>query len=155
MTRIPECEKVKFRSLFLLMLMVSTCFSIGVAGPRPEDAITEDALKAHVRFLSDDLLEGRGTATRGHEIAARYVASEFESMGLKPAGDSNTFFQTVHLRRTEFKQNQSAFSLVMNGEEKPQTLETDWYSVGDVMRKDTSAEGKVVFVGMGLVAPEM
>jgi Peptidase family M28 len=137
------------------MLMVSTCFSIGVAGPRPEDAITEDALKAHVRFLSDDLLEGRGTATRGHEIAARYVASEFESMGLKPAGDNNTFFQTVHLRRTEFKQNQSAFSLVMNGEEKPQTLETDWYSVGDVMRKDTSAEGKVVFVGMGLVAPEM
>src|SRR3954469_21697488 len=125
MTRIPECEKVKFRSLFLLMLMVSTCFSIGVAGPRPEDAITEDALKAHIQFLSDDLLEGRGTATRGHEIAAKYVAEQFEAMGLKPAGDQGPYFQRVPFRQAIFQSEKSSVVLTVNGSEQPLGNETD------------------------------
>jgi hypothetical protein len=138
-----------------MVLFATALFGADAAFSNPEDAITADALRAHVRFLSDDLLEGRGTATRGHEIAARYVASEFESMGLKPAGDDGTYLQQVHLRRVSFKADESRFSLTVNGQEKPQTLETDWFTGGDPMRKDTSVEGKVVFVGMGIVAPEM
>ncbi len=49
-------------------------------------------------FLADDLLEGRGTGKRGHEIAARYVAAQFEAMGLKPAGLDGTYYQRVPLR---------------------------------------------------------
>ena len=44
-----------------------------------------DEFRAHMAFLSDDLLEGRGTATRGHELAARYIAAQFEALGLQPA----------------------------------------------------------------------
>jgi multiple sugar transport system substrate-binding protein len=50
-----------------------------------------------VTFLSDDLLEGRESGTRGHEIAARYIASQFALLGLKPAGENGGWFQPVGL----------------------------------------------------------
>jgi len=48
--------------------------------------IRPQALRAHMEFLADDLLEGRGTGTRGFQLAANYVRAQFEEMGLKPAG---------------------------------------------------------------------
>lgn len=48
--------------------------------------IRPEAIRADMRFLADDLLEGRATGTRGHEIAAKFMATEFEAMGLEPAG---------------------------------------------------------------------
>jgi peptidase M28-like protein len=122
---------------------------------KPEDSITPEGLRAHVRFLSDDLLEGRGTATRGHAIATKYVAAQFEGMNLKPAGDDGTYFQTVHLRQAFLQSDKSSFSIVTNGQEQPLQFSKEWYSGGDFLRTDTSAEGQVVFVGFGLTAPEM
>ncbi len=137
--------------------MVTLALSLAAAAQtaQPQDSIKPEVLRAHVRFLSDDLLEGRGTATRGHEIAARYVASQFESIGLKPAGDNNTYFQAVHLRQVIWKPEQSSFSITLNGQEQAQVLERDWYAGGDSTRTESSVEGSVVFVGMGLVAPEL
>ena len=63
-------------------------------------AFSPERFRAHVEFLADDLLEGRDTGTRGHEIAARYVASQFESFGLKPGGDEGSWYQQVTLQRT-------------------------------------------------------
>ena len=44
--------------------------------------IRPETIRAHMSFLADDLLEGRGTGTNGFEIAAKYVASQFASYGL-------------------------------------------------------------------------
>src|SRR5213594_4104696 len=60
-------------------------------------AIRESALRAHVKFLSDDRLEGRGTGAKGGETAALYVAEQFEAMGLKGAGAKGSFWQPVSL----------------------------------------------------------
>ena len=49
--------------------------------------IDAERIRAHVRFLSHDLLEGRGTGQRGGDIAAEYIATQFALDGLKPAGD--------------------------------------------------------------------
>ena len=49
-------------------------------------------IRAHVKFLASDLLEGRGTGQRGGDIAAEYIATEFAFYGLKPAGDDGTYF---------------------------------------------------------------
>src|SRR5215472_10926480 len=57
--------------------------------------IDPEHIRAHVRFLSLDLLEGRGTGQRGGDIAAEYIATQFWSYGLKAAGDNGTFFQKV------------------------------------------------------------
>src|SRR5579863_7325602 len=50
-------------------------------------------IRAHVKFLASDLLEGRGTGQRGGDIAAEYIATEFALYGLKPAGDNGTYMQ--------------------------------------------------------------
>jgi hypothetical protein len=69
-----------------------------VAAPPPV-AFTSESFRAHVNFLADDLLEGRGTGTRGHEIAARYVATQFEGLGLKPGGENGTWYQRATFRK--------------------------------------------------------
>ncbi|HET8549431.1 MAG TPA: hypothetical protein VFL57_15570 [Bryobacteraceae bacterium] len=66
----------------------------------PQTAIAPEALKAHVRFLASDLLEGRSTPSKGQDIAAEYIAAQFARTGLQTAsGDS--WFQEVRLIRRE------------------------------------------------------
>src|SRR2546429_4545179 len=62
------------------------------------EQLAKEPFRAHMAFLAADLLEGRGTGTRGQELAARYVAAQFEVLGLTPAGTAGTFYQRVPLR---------------------------------------------------------
>ena len=57
--------------------------------------ITGDRIRPHVKFLSSDLLEGRGVGTRGERLATEYIATQFALAGAKPAGDRGTYFQRV------------------------------------------------------------
>src|SRR5712672_877639 len=57
--------------------------------------VDPEHIRANVRFLSHDLLEGRGTGQRGGDIAAEYIATQFALYGLKPDGDSGTYMQKV------------------------------------------------------------
>lgn len=72
------------------------------SGAQAEDStaptFSPDAFEAHVAFLADDLLEGRQTGSRGHEIAARYVAAQLAAAGLTPAGTDGVWFQDVRMR---------------------------------------------------------
>src|SRR6266568_4714801 len=58
-------------------------------------AIRPENIETHVRFLSHDLLEGRGTGQRGGDIAAEYIAAQFALYGLKPAGENGSYMQKV------------------------------------------------------------
>ena len=64
-----------------------------------------DRVKADVTFLADDLLEGRDTGSRGHEIAARFVAQRFAALGLTPLGDrkdgKTDWLQQITFQKTE------------------------------------------------------
>src|SRR5437667_11185910 len=60
-------------------------------------AITEGAIRGHIRFLADDLLEGRGPGSRGDELAQRYIAAQYESLGFKAAAPGGGWFQNVPL----------------------------------------------------------
>src|SRR5450755_4519398 len=59
--------------------------------------ITAERIRAHIRFLSSDLLEGRGPATRGDQLAEAYLQSEMESMGIKPGAPGGGWIQKVPL----------------------------------------------------------
>ena len=61
------------------------------------ETIDPEHIRWHVRFLSHDLLEGRGTGQRGGDIAAEYIATQFAEYGLKPAGDNGSYLQKVPL----------------------------------------------------------
>src|SRR5450432_456139 len=58
------------------------------------DHVTADSLRGHLSFIASDALEGRGTPSRGLDLAAEYIASQFRRAGLEPVGDDG-FFQTT------------------------------------------------------------
>ncbi len=62
-----------------------------------EHASIERELRADLAFLADDDLHGRGSATRDEHIAALFAASQFQALGLEPAGDDRTFIQRSKL----------------------------------------------------------
>jgi len=63
----------------------------------PLPAVSTAAMDAHLKYLADDLLEGRAPATRGGALAADYIAAQFEALGLEPAGPDGSYFQPVAL----------------------------------------------------------
>jgi Peptidase family M28/PA domain len=142
----------------LLFLCLIACVHAALAGGDSADkamtAIRPESIRANMRFLADDLLEGRGTGTRGYELAAKFVATRFEAYGLQPAGNDGTFFQEVPLVSMRPDQIHSSFALVKGGAEQFLGYRTDYITSGDPGRDDTSVEGPVVFVGFGVTAPE-
>ncbi|HKG32880.1 MAG TPA: hypothetical protein VKB22_04045, partial [Gemmatimonadales bacterium] len=65
------------------------------AAAKVAGAVDHRVLRSHLEFLADDALEGRRPGTRGGELAAKYIAAQFERLGLQPAGDSGTYYQHV------------------------------------------------------------
>src|SRR5260370_33256158 len=86
--------KTTFTTLLVVVLAVT---SIAQRTSIASSQISESELRAHIKFLSDDRLEGRGTGARGGELAALYVAEQFEAMGAKGAGPNGSFWQQVSL----------------------------------------------------------
>src|SRR5947209_3269947 len=75
----------------------------------PMNSIDPARIGAHVKFLASDLLEGRGTGQRGGDIAAEYIAAQFQLLGLKPSGDNGGFLQKVPLVGVTTDPEQSTF----------------------------------------------
>jgi Zn-dependent M28 family amino/carboxypeptidase len=68
-------------------------------------------IKAHIDFLASDLLEGRETGSRGFDIAAQYMATQFAALGLEPAGDNSTYFQKIDFLTGQVDEKQSSMSI--------------------------------------------
>lgn len=118
-------------------------------------SIDPEKIRAHVRFLSLDLLEGRGPGKRGAEIAAEYIATQFALDGLQPAGDNGTYFQQVPLVAVHTVEDKTKFSLVAAGGPPVELA----YGTEIVSKDQTGAEtaeidAPIVFVGYGIHAPE-
>jgi hypothetical protein len=117
-------------------------------------SIRPEAIRADMRFLSDDSLEGRGTGTRGHEIAAKFMAAEFEAMGLAPGGEGGTYFQTVSLRSSRVDETHTSLTLIRNGQAQELVFRQDYITAGDPGRTESTVEAPVVYVGFGVTAPD-
>ncbi|HVP59419.1 MAG TPA: M20/M25/M40 family metallo-hydrolase [Myxococcaceae bacterium] len=117
------------------------------AGIRPE------ALAGHIRFLADDLLGGRDPGTPGYDVAARYVASELQALGLQPAGEAGSYFQKVPFVRATPVSGSLQFS---GGPGTPATLVKgeNLLLLTDLDQGVTDVSGEVVFAGYALSVPE-
>ena len=69
------------RAIFALAAAVARRGYAVRSAPTAADPAAAARIRAHVEFLADDLLEGRDTGSRGHDIAAAYVASQFRALG--------------------------------------------------------------------------
>jgi hypothetical protein len=118
-------------------------------GARGIDAIRADALSAHIRFLADDLLEGRDTGSRGHAIAARYLATQLQALGYQPTGDRGSWFQTVPFVGMTVVPEKCALEL--NGAPLKYPDEVLFFPRAGAAADDVS--GELVFAGYGISAP--
>jgi Zn-dependent M28 family amino/carboxypeptidase len=116
-------------------------------------AINENTLRAHIKYLSDDLLEGRGPGTRGGELAAKYIAAQFEALGLSGAGPKGSFFQPVSL--VGVNANPKPTLNVAGGDKKESfKFADDFVAFTGTQSEDASVDAELVFVGYGIEAPE-
>ena len=71
--------------------------AVGAIAVAQTTTVSGERIRAHVRFLSSDLLEGRGPGSRGGDLASEYIAAQFALAGAKPAGDKGSYFQKFSL----------------------------------------------------------
>ncbi len=124
-------------------------------------AIRPEQIRAHIRFLADSLLQGRAPGTPGYDIAAHYVATELEGMGLLP-GAAGSWFQPVPLAKAVTDASASSLEITVNGKQqklidaKDYVLST-WFA-SPASKGPTRAESDVsaplVFAGFGVTAPD-
>lgn len=116
--------------------------------------IEENALRAHIRFLADDLLEGRGPGSRGGQLATRYIAAQFEALGLEPASAERTWFQQVQMFGTRTDPS-SALTVKSSGGDAEFRFGDDFVGGTDLEQAEIPVSGDIVFAGYGISAPEL
>ena len=116
--------------------------------------VDADRIRAHVKYLASDELEGRGTGQKGGERAAAYVAQEFSSYGLLPAGENGTYFQNVPMVGVKTLPETVFVLAPANGEEKPLKLLDDYVTANEQQMESAVIDAPIVFVGYGITAPE-
>src|SRR6266851_10079573 len=90
--------------------------------------IDPEKIRAHVKFLASDLLEGRGTGQRGGDIAAEYIATQFELYGLKPAVENGNYFQDVPMMGVKTLPHTSFTLVPANGQAIPLRNLADFFT---------------------------
>src|SRR6185369_17173772 len=152
-------------SLTLLLLSTSAVVSQRVA--LQPSAINEATLKAHIGFLADDLLEGRGTGARGGELAAKYIASQLEGVGIRGAEKNGSFFQPVALvgvkaepSTTLMVSDDSTSNPGTAAGTKSKITEVfnfaeDYVAFTGAQKERVIVNADLVFVGYGISAPEL
>src|SRR5689334_2815945 len=137
-------------AVFLLLVFSSTAL---VGQQRSSSPINEATLKAHIRFLSDDLLEGRGTGARGGEIAAKYIAAQLEAVGAKGVGENGSFFQPVSLVGVKADPGTVLTISGASGSESFKFAD-DFVAFTGAQTESVDVDADLVFVGYGINAPE-
>ncbi|WP_417681265.1 M28 family metallopeptidase [Pseudidiomarina aquimaris] len=137
-----------------LTALLTAC---GEQAPRAEAAVVTadaNALQSHLEFLASDALEGRDTGSRGHEIAAQYIAAQFKALNLEPAGDDGTYYQRIAFRRSTLVEG-SAGMVVDTGDGLVELEYGEEFLTGpSSYTTESTVTAPVVFVGYGLVSEE-
>lgn len=125
------------------------------AGPQSVPVVSEPALRAHLAFLADDLLEGRGTGQRGGELAVRYLETQALRIGLQPLPSPQVqgFLQSVKIVGSQTLPD--SYAEFISGDQimKPVSgSEIVFGSSGG--RTESNLDAQVVFAGYGIRAPE-
>ncbi|MDT9597351.1 M28 family metallopeptidase [Sphingosinicella rhizophila] len=129
------------------MLVAAAAACLGLCQPAIAQDFDPQKFRAHLMFLADDLLEGRDTGSRGHDIAAGYVASQFMELGLTPAANGG-WYQQVPLVEYGVTSGSIAIGGTRFAHGKGVAIAPDPQS------GKMDMEAPVVFVGYGLTEPK-
>lgn len=116
--------------------------------------VSGERIRAHVRFLASDLLEGRAPGSRGGDLAVDYIATQFALVGAKPFGDNGTYFQNFQLVGVAPQPNSQLTAIPNSGAPIAFRWLDDFVGVTQRQIPNAEFEAPAVFVGHGIVAPE-
>src|SRR5271165_5808146 len=131
------------------ILLMAAC-----ALPAQEGSISAGRIREHDRFLSLDLLEGRGVGARGGDLATEYIATQFALAGAKPAGDNGTYFQKVPLVGVQTAPDAKLSAVAEGGKDASFRWLEDLVGVDRRQKPEENFDAEAIFVGHGIVAPE-
>jgi len=143
---------------FAAVALLGASLPAPVAAAGPSDGELAQAatrIEADVRFLADDLLEGREAGTRGYDLAARYVATRYRLLGLEPAGEDGTYFQRVAMLRGVREREGARFAISRDGRTTEFVFEQDYLPAVNYTRGSAEVTAPMVFVGQAVRAPEL
>jgi len=124
--------------------------------PRPaNDTAAGQRIEADVRALADDAMEGRETGTPGYDRAAEHVAARFAELGLQPAGDDGSWFQTVPLLKAQVELEGARLEIVRDGRTTALEPGVQFLPSANFNRPESAIEAPAVFVGQAVHAPEL
>jgi Zn-dependent M28 family amino/carboxypeptidase len=151
-----KASRVLLPSLLALTALTAVAQDAPVTAAQKTAAkeITPELLRSHIRFLSSDLLEGRGPATRGDQLAEAYIQSQLEGLGLKPGAPGGGWIQKVPL--VGIKRTSSDPAIFKSGRGTLSgALGENFVAVSGVQKPESKIDAaEIVFVGYGIVAPE-
>ncbi|MGZ4875274.1 MAG: M28 family peptidase [Candidatus Angelobacter sp.] len=150
------------KRLGTILLTTVICLSTvyGQTAPSPAaqkamNAIDAEKIRATVKYLSDDALQGRGTGQKGGDMAADWIAAQFKSYGLAAAGDQGTYFQQVNFFGVTTDPKQTRFAFVpKSGSEMALKFADDYVANDQTHAQKSEIDAPIVFVGYGISAPE-
>src|SRR6266850_4404054 len=117
-------------------------------------SVDPQAVLAHTRVLSSDEYEGRGPGTKGEELTVRYLVDQFKTIGLEPGNSDGTYFQKVPL--VGITPEPAPLVLQKGGTRQTLKWKDDVVAwTKHVADKATLENSEPVFVGYGVVAPEL
>ena len=132
---------------FAITLFAATAMAI----PAPP-LVREEPIRAHMAFLSDDLLEGRGTGQRGGDLTVKYLETQLQALGLKPAAD-DSYLQRVDVLGVALDPAKSRLAFRgAGGEYAPVRDDEIAYGAGNGAAENI-VDAPVIFVGFGIDAP--
>lgn len=137
--------------------MTATLAACGAAESPQQDtqvSAQQQNIKAHLQFLASDDLKGRQTGSRGHEIASKYITSEFKQLGLQPAGEDGSFYQRIPFRTSTLVANSAKMTYQVDGEAQEFEFGKEFITGPSHYSQRTEVTAPLVFVGYGMEAPE-
>ncbi|MBV8865520.1 MAG: M28 family peptidase, partial [Acidobacteriaceae bacterium] len=115
--------------------------------------LSEERMRADVKYLASDELEGRGVGTKGENLATDYLAAQLKAAGVEPAGDNGTYFQRVPLVGSKTSAS-ATLKISGHGENVSLAFGKDFVGTALSQVAENNFDAEAVFVGHGISAPE-
>lgn len=161
--RLARNSQMRSLSRETLLLCIASAATLGGCAESPAPgseafnaapSINGDAVKAHVELLADDLYEGREAGKRGYQLAAKYVATQFRTMGLFP-GNGDSYFQTVAFRAATIVPGSRRLAVASATGEQTYKVFDEFTISANLGDQSVSISAPLVFVGYGVNAPSI
>jgi len=140
------------RVLIAIAIMIFSTAALAEKTHAPK--FDAEKIRAHVKCLASDELEGRGTGQKGGDLAADYIAAQFKSYGLKPAGENGTYFQQVPMVGVKTLPSTTFALAPANGAPIELKALEDYVTTNERQTESVEIDAPIVFVGYGISAPE-